>query len=105
MCIRDSAKNVQQYFKDTYNRDTRFIHNGIDTVSYTHLDVYKRQAIRLIRAAERNFCDFDYNTDGVLTMGTESYGEGTRKNVPIIYGDYYFAEALARLCGKDVMFW
>lgn len=76
-----------------------------NNVSDFEKNMYYSSALKLMCAAEKNFCDFDCNTDGVLTMGTESYGAGTRKNVPIIYGDYFFAEALARLCGKDVMFW
>lgn len=36
------SKNVQQYFKDTYDRDTRFIPNGIDKMPFQDADIIKQ---------------------------------------------------------------
>ena len=39
-------------------------------------------------------------------MGKVAYHEeGDRQQVPIIYGDYFFAEAVLRLMGKDFFIW
>ena len=44
MCIRDSYKFVQYIFFRQWDRFHRYCNkNGIQPVSYTHLDVYKRQ--------------------------------------------------------------
>ena len=39
---------------ESANRGT-FIYSGVQPVSYTHLDVYKRQAVRLESANRGNF--------------------------------------------------
>ena len=44
------SKNIEKYIKDTYSQyhpKTTFIAYGADAVSYTHLDVYKRQFLML----------------------------------------------------------
>ena len=41
-------------------------------------------------------------------MGTEAYypGGGDKgRHIPIIYGDYYFIEAIYKLRGNDILFW
>ena len=44
MCIRDSKYTITAWTdKDTIEKVTKQITKKIDAVSYTHLDVYKRQ--------------------------------------------------------------
>ena len=66
--------------------------------------MYFRAAIRLLRSIETNFCDWNEETDAVVTMGSERYDEG-RYNLPIIYGDFFFVEALYKLRGNTILFW
>ena len=54
----------------------------------------------LLKACDEKFCNYDENIDYLVGYGTERYPvNGTEKvvHIPIIYGDYYFIEALLRL--------
>ena len=62
-------------------------------------DFYNDAACRIIKAMEEKFCDWSEEEDSILQYGTEAYGWG--HHMPIIYGDYYFAEAIYRLKGFD----
>jgi unsaturated chondroitin disaccharide hydrolase len=63
-------------------------------------DVYRDSALRII---EENYCNWDMQSDCMVDYGTERYGKGT--NIPIIYGDYYFIEALLKVKDTDILFW
>lgn len=65
--------------------------------------LYQKCAVKILRSIEKNYCSWDMNKDGIVICGTERYGEGT--NIPIIYGDYYFIEALMKIAESDVLFW
>ncbi len=65
--------------------------------------MYMDAAIKILKAMEEKFVDYDENTDPVLLWGTERYTGGI--HMPIIYGDYYYAEALYKLRGGDILFW
>ena len=43
--FKASGKNVLGYDKTVTKLTSTLVSEGIDTVSYTHLDVYKRQAV------------------------------------------------------------
>lgn len=69
-------------------------------------DIYINAAINLLRAMEEKFCDFSKNTDAVVGYGTERYHiKRNPHHIPIIYGDYYFAEALYKLRDNKLLFW
>jgi unsaturated chondroitin disaccharide hydrolase len=40
-----------------------------------------------------------------LVKGTSHHPAGKGIEVPIIYGDYFFMEALSKLRGQDEVFW
>ena len=43
---------------------------------------------------------------GILTQCTASYhDDGAGRHTNIVYGDYFLAEALMKLCGKDPELW
>ena len=66
---------------------------------------FKNAAVRILKAMEVEFCDWDIKSDAILQMGTERYhGEGGR-HIPIIYGDFFFVEAIAKLCGNWERSW
>jgi unsaturated chondroitin disaccharide hydrolase len=68
--------------------------------------LYTGAAIKLLKACEQAFADWDITTDGVMGKGTGSYHGGPNDTeVPLIYGDYFFAEAVLRLLGKDFLIW
>lgn len=64
---------------------------------------YLTAAINILKAMEKNWCDFSETEDSILQMGSERYTKGI--HMPIIYGDYYFAEAILKLKGTDFLAW
>ncbi len=65
--------------------------------------IYIDAAIKLLVAMEKEFCDWSDDEDSVLQKGTEAYNWGIHK--PIIYGDFFFAEAIFKLRGNDFLIW
>lgn len=62
--------------------------------------LYLDTAIKIIKETDERFCDWSDNEDSIVQMGSESY-HGKNGQLPIIYGDYYFAEAVSLLMGFD----
>jgi unsaturated chondroitin disaccharide hydrolase len=68
--------------------------------------LYADAAVKLLRAGEKAFADWDIERDGIIGKGTGSYhGGADDTEVPIIYGDYFFVEAILRLLEKDFLIW
>lgn len=68
-------------------------------------DFYVESALNILKATDERFCDWDPNKDSIVQMGTASYESSSDRHVPIIYGDYFFIEAVLRLLGKDFLIW
>ena len=64
---------------------------------------YLTAAINILKAMEKNWCNWSETEDSILQMGSERYTKGI--HMPIIYGDYYFAEAILKLKGTDFLAW
>jgi len=64
--------------------------------------IYINAAIRILKAMDEKFANYDENVDGILGFGCESYTKADQKN--IIYGDYYFTEALYKLKNLGPLF-
>lgn len=67
-------------------------------------NLYANAAFRILKETEERYCDWSENEDGIVQCGTEAYHFGA-KNIPIIYGDYFFIEALLKLKGDNMLFW
>lgn len=67
--------------------------------------MYLDAAIKILRAMEASFCNWEDSEDAVLLMGTEMYHKDTGNHIPIIYGDYFFAEAILKLRGEEFLPW
>lgn len=65
---------------------------------------YYDSALMLLKALYTHYSDFSDSQDAILTKGTVSYPVNRHVNVPIIYGDYYFLEALVKLKGQKGLF-
>ncbi len=69
--------------------------------------MYMNAAINLLRALEEHFMDYDKDHDELLTYGTTRYPLDDDQmarcvHTPIIYGDYFFTEALLKIInGED----
>lgn len=64
---------------------------------------YLNAAINILKAMEKSWCDWEDKTDSVLQMGLEAYGVPNHKN--IIYGDFFFTEAILKLMGSAFLIW
>lgn len=62
--------------------------------------LYLETAIKIIKETDNRFCNWSDTEDSIVQMGSESY-HSEKGQLPIIYGDYYFAEAVSLLMGFD----
>ena len=65
---------------------------------------YREAAIRLLETLDSESCDYDPAHDELLTKCTAAYHD-EKHEFPIIYGDYYFIEAVWKLTGKELFIW
>lgn len=66
--------------------------------------VYREAALRLLHTLEEKRCCFDENIDHILENCTAAYND-EHHNFAIIYADYFFTEAILRLCGRNLFLW
>ncbi len=77
-------------------------------VSEAESKAYTEAAINILKATDEHFCNYSDEEDAVVLMGTERYPveEGMGGvHMPIIYGDFFYAEALLKLKGNDFLIW
>ena len=68
--------------------------------------LYRNAAFKLLTTAEKAFADWNMETDGIIGKGTAAWhGNEHDTEVPIIYGDYFFTEAILRILEKDFLIW
>ena len=74
--------------------------------------MYMNAAINILKAMEAKFMNYDPNTDDMLGYGSLRYpvpGQYTEQtagvHMSIIYGDYFFTEALLKLLGSEFFPW
>lgn len=68
--------------------------------------LYLGAAMKILKALEKDYCDWTEDEDSILQMGTEAYEcREIGRHAPIIYGDYFFAEAIYKLRGNTMLFW
>lgn len=70
---------------------------------------YTQEAIHILKAIEKHCCNYEEDQDALVMMGTERYPHNDREmrgvHKPIIYGDFFFVEALTKLRGSDFFIW
>jgi len=67
--------------------------------------VYKRAGEKILESLYKNYGDWEGSEEGLILHGTSHFPEGKYTDNPLIYGDYYFVEGLARLKGYKELFW
>ncbi|WP_416148794.1 glycosyl hydrolase [Salipaludibacillus sp. HK11] len=68
--------------------------------------IYKNAGEKILQSLYENYGAWDNpNEDGVILHGTGHYPEQKNLNNPLIYGDYFFVEGIARLKGYTDLFW
>ena len=66
--------------------------------------LYLNAALRMLKALYEKRCNLDPEVDNLLEKGTEAY-HANRHEISIIYGDYYFIEAIFKLTGEELFIW
>ncbi len=71
--------------------------------------MYYNVAINLLKTLDKECCNYDTDIDYIVGMGTEEWTDnpeaiGKTAHIPIIYGDYYFVEAIYKLKGFKLLF-
>ena len=73
--------------------------------------MYAHAAIKILKAMTESFTDFDPANDHMLDYGTVRYPadgltpEAAGVHISIIYGDYFYTEAILKLLGSEFFTW
>lgn len=65
--------------------------------------LYLNSAKRIIKETVDKYADWSEDQPSIIQMGMSSYKSGLQ--IPIIYGDFYFIDAILKLKGNDLMLW
>ncbi len=74
-----------------------------DCLGETEGHVYLDAAKKLLTSMEKHFCNWDVNFDSILQYASEAYS--VTSNISLIYGDYFFIEAISKLKSRKILFW
>ena len=78
-------------------------------VSEEESKYYTEEAINILKACDESCCNYQEDEDALVMMGSERYPHDERGkrglHIPIIYGDFFFVEALLKLKGSDFLIW
>lgn len=67
---------------------------------------YRNWATRILESLYRNYGAWaDDSQEGLLLHGMGHYPERQNVDVPLIYGDFFYVEGLARLLEKGPFYW
>lgn len=66
---------------------------------------YYEAALKIVRNIEARYADLQTERHGMINGATSAYAEPETRHVPIIFGDYFFVEALLRIQKKDFLIW
>lgn len=66
--------------------------------------IYLDAALKMLQALTNNSFNWNEDEDNLLTKCTAAYYDKTHE-FSIIYGDYYFLEALMKLTGNELFIW
>ncbi|HIY58369.1 MAG TPA: glycoside hydrolase family 88 protein [Candidatus Tetragenococcus pullicola] len=68
-------------------------------------ELYTDAAVNILQATFEKHGIKELEKDGLIDHATGSYHDERWTEVPIIYSDYYFVEAILRLLDKDFLIW
>lgn len=66
--------------------------------------LYQDAALKMLHALEENRCNWSEDCDHIVEKCTAAYHDKEHE-FSIIYGDYYFIEAIWKLTGEEVFIW
>ena len=65
--------------------------------------LYTDAAVNILKSTVKKCAYWGLDKDAIIMMGSECYNSGN--HVPIIYGDYFFTEAMLKLKGSNFLAW
>ena len=78
-------------------------------VSKEDAQMYTQEAINILKACDERFCNYEDDEDALVLMGTVRYPKNEiawkEVHIPIIYGDFFFVEAMLKLKGNEFFIW
>lgn len=67
---------------------------------------YRMRGERILKSLYEKYGSWENpGEEGLLLHGTSNYPQGSNIDVPLIYGDYFFVEGLARLKNSGPFYW
>lgn len=66
---------------------------------------FYEQGEKILKNLYKHHCSLDDSNEAILLDGTVHFPQGSHINVPIIYGDFFFVEAIRKLNGKYDILW
>ena len=60
--------------------------------------------IKLLKTLADKRSNWDTNVDNIIENGSVAYHDANH-NFPMIYGDYFFTEAIFKICDKELFMW
>lgn len=70
----------------------------------TESRIYRNAAVKLLKALYENRCNMGTDKDNILEKCTAAFHDEEHE-FAIIYGDYYFVEAIFKLTGEEFFIW
>ena len=67
-------------------------------------ELYFEAALAILKETAKQHVDFTAESQYIVEDSTEAYFHA-RHNIPMVYADYYFTEALYKLRGNQLLFW
>lgn len=64
--------------------------------------LYLQPAIKMIKVLVEQYCNWNSEEDGILQGGAVS---ANRLDIPVVFGEYFFVEAIYKLNGFEPLFW
>ncbi len=78
--------------------------NSLGELEQIESKVYYKAAVRLLKTLEEKRCNWDENVDNITEKCSVEY-HNAQHEFTIIYGDYYFIEAIWKLLDKELFIW
>lgn len=67
-------------------------------------EIYREAALKMLRFLAEERCNWSLETDNIVEKCTAAYHDKEHE-FSIIYGDYYFIEAILKLTGDELFIW
>ena len=75
-----------------------------DCLEEPERSLYRRGALKLLHALEEKRCNFSLDQDNIVEKCTGAFHD-QKHEYAIIYGDYFFIEAIFKLTGEGIFLW